>query len=75
MHYVVALSSFGADKESGSGPVSGLHESETKFQRISGLNAVFLRAGYFMENLLPQVGVIQNFGIWRRRCGRIYLCR
>jgi uncharacterized protein YbjT (DUF2867 family) len=63
VHYAVALSSFGADKESGSGPVSGLHELEVKLQRISSLNAVFLRAGYFMENLIPQVSVIQNFGI------------
>jgi uncharacterized protein YbjT (DUF2867 family) len=63
VHYAVTLSSFGADKESGSGPVSGLHELEVKLQRISGLNAVFLRAGYFMENLIPQVSVIQNFGI------------
>jgi uncharacterized protein YbjT (DUF2867 family) len=63
VHYVVALSSFGADKESGSGPVSGLHELEVKLQRISSLNAVYLRAGYFMENMIPQVSVIQNFGI------------
>jgi len=63
VHYAVALSSFGADKESGSGPVSGLHELEVKLQRISSLNAVFLRAGYFMENVIPQVSVIQNFGI------------
>jgi len=63
VHYAVALSSFGADKESGSGPVSGLHELEVKLQRIPSLNAVFLRAGYFLENLIPQVSVIQNFGI------------
>jgi uncharacterized protein YbjT (DUF2867 family) len=63
VHYAVALSSFGADKESGSGPVSGLNELEVKFQRISSLNAIYLRAGYFMENMIPQVSVIQNFGI------------
>lgn len=63
VHYVVALSSFGADKESGTGPVAGLHEMESRLQRIAGLNALNLRAGYFMENVLPQVGVIQNFGM------------
>jgi uncharacterized protein YbjT (DUF2867 family) len=63
VRYVVALSSFGADKEAGSGPVSGLHRMETMFSAISGLNSLFLRAGYFMENLLGQVGAIQNFGI------------
>ncbi|MGA2429627.1 MAG: NAD(P)H-binding protein [Candidatus Acidiferrum sp.] len=63
VHYVVALSSFGADKESGTGPVAGLHEMESRLQRIAGLNALYLRAGYFMENVLPQVGVIQKFGM------------
>jgi uncharacterized protein YbjT (DUF2867 family) len=63
VRYVVALSSYGADKEAGSGPVSGLHEMEARFAKIPGLNALFLRPGYFMENLLGQVGAIQNFGM------------
>lgn len=63
VRYVVALSSFGADQESGCGPVSGLHEMETRLAKIPGLNVLFLRAGYFMENLLGQVGAIQNFGV------------
>jgi len=63
VRYVVALSSFGADKESGTGPVAGLHEMESRFQQISGLNALYLRAGYFMENVLAQVGVIEKFGM------------
>jgi hypothetical protein len=36
---------------------------ESKFNHISGLNALHLRPGYFMESTLPQVGVIQNFGV------------
>jgi uncharacterized protein YbjT (DUF2867 family) len=63
VRYVVALSSYGADKESGSGPVSGLHGMETRLAKISGLNVLFLRPGYFMENLLGQVPAIQNFGM------------
>jgi uncharacterized protein YbjT (DUF2867 family) len=63
VRYVVALSSYGADKEAGSGPVSGLHGLETRFSKIPGLNVLFLRPGYFMENLLGQVGAIQNFGM------------
>jgi uncharacterized protein YbjT (DUF2867 family) len=63
VRYVVALSSFGADKEAGCGPVSGLHGMETRFAKIPGLNVLFLRPGYFMENLLGQVGAIQNFGV------------
>jgi uncharacterized protein YbjT (DUF2867 family) len=63
VRYLVALSSFGADQESGTGPVVGLHEMEAKLERITGLNALYLRAGYFMENVLSQIGVIQNFGV------------
>lgn len=60
--YAVVLSSFGADKPDKTGPVAGLHQLEKKLQAIPSLNALFLRAGYFMENLLPQVGVIKSFG-------------
>jgi uncharacterized protein YbjT (DUF2867 family) len=60
--YAVVLSSFGADKSHGTGPVAGLHSLEKKLEGISGLNALFLRAGYFMENLLPQAGVIRSIG-------------
>jgi hypothetical protein len=59
----VALSSIGADKPDQTGPVLGLHDLEQKLNGISGLNALYLRAGYFMENILPQVGVIQSAGI------------
>ena len=63
VEYAVVLSSIGADKPDKTGPVVGLHNLEQKLNGVSGLQAVYLRAGYFMENLLPQVGVIQNFGI------------
>lgn len=59
---VVLLSSVGADKSSKVGPVVGLYNFEQKLNGIKGLNAIYLRAGYFMENLLPQISVIQNFG-------------
>jgi uncharacterized protein YbjT (DUF2867 family) len=60
--HAVVLSSVGADKPDKTGPVVGLHNLEEKLNRIPGLNALYLRAGYFMENILPQVGVIQSFG-------------
>ncbi len=59
----VVLSSVGADKPDRTGVVKGLHDLEEIIGGIAGLNALFLRAGYFMENLLPQVGMIQSFGI------------
>ena len=61
--YAVVLSSVGADKSHGTGPVTGLHNLEKKLEGIPGLNALFLRAGYFMENLLPQAGMIKSMGI------------
>jgi uncharacterized protein YbjT (DUF2867 family) len=60
--HAVVLSSFGVDKPEKTGPVIGLHSLEEKLNGISGLNALYLRAGYFMENILPQVGVIKSFG-------------
>jgi uncharacterized protein YbjT (DUF2867 family) len=59
---VVALSSFGADKSSGTGPVVGLYELEQKLSQINNLNVLFLRPGYFKENTLPQAGVIRATG-------------
>ncbi len=55
---IVALSSIGADKTSGTGPVVGLHDFEEKLNQLAA-NVLSLRAGYFMENTLPQVGVIR----------------
>ncbi len=60
---VVSLSSFGADKESGTGPVAGLHNLEEKLNQIGDANVLHLRAGYFMENTLPQVGAIRKMGM------------
>ena len=60
--HVVSLSSFGADKPSGTGPVVGLHDLEQKLNQINGANVLHLRAGYFMENTLPQVGAIRMLG-------------
>ena len=60
---VVVLSSYGADKPGKTGPVTGLHRLEEKLNGVARLDAVYLRAGYFMENLLAQVGVIRGFGM------------
>ncbi len=62
VRYVVSLSSVGADKASGTGPVVGLYNLEQKLNLIDGVNILHLRAGYFMENTLPQVGAIRMTG-------------
>ncbi|MGO8732100.1 MAG: NmrA family NAD(P)-binding protein [Terriglobia bacterium] len=63
VEYAVVLSSIGADKTDKTGPVVGLHNLEQKLNGVASLKAVYLRAGYFMENLLPQVGIIRSFGV------------
>ena len=62
IHNVVALSSIGAELASGTGPVVGLHNLEQKLNQIPSANVVYLRAGYFMENTLPQVNPIRQMG-------------
>lgn len=62
VQHVVTLSSVGADKESGTGPVVGLHSLEQKLNAIPNLNVLHLRAGYFMENTLAQAGIIKAIG-------------
>lgn len=59
---VVALSSIGAEQPSGTGPVVGLYNLEQKLNQIASANVLYLRAGYFMENTLPQTGAIHKMG-------------
>jgi uncharacterized protein YbjT (DUF2867 family) len=61
--YAVTLSSFGAHNPEKTGPVVGLHYLEQKLNQIAGLNVLHLRAGYFMENTLAQVGIIKAMGL------------
>jgi len=58
---VVSLSSLGADKESGTGPIAGLHDFEQKLNQLKA-NVLHLRPGYFMENTLPQATAIRMTG-------------
>jgi uncharacterized protein YbjT (DUF2867 family) len=60
--HAVSLSSIGADKTEQTGPVVGLHHLEEKLNAIPGLNVLHLRAGYFMENTLAQIGIIKMMG-------------
>jgi uncharacterized protein YbjT (DUF2867 family) len=59
---IVSLSSIGADKPAGTGPVAGLHDFEQKLNQLAAANVLHLRAGYFMENTLGQVGAIRMMG-------------
>jgi len=59
---IVSLSSIGADKPAGTGPVAGLHDFEQKLNQLAAANVLHLRAGYFMENTLGQAGAIRMMG-------------
>jgi uncharacterized protein YbjT (DUF2867 family) len=61
--HVVVLSSLGADHAQGTGPIVGLYRLEQALRTLPGLNALFVRAGSFMENFLLNVGLIQTRGI------------
>lgn len=63
VRHVVALSSVGADKSSGTGPVAGLHYLEELLNKLADVNTLCLRAGYFMENTLAQIGIIKQMGV------------
>jgi uncharacterized protein YbjT (DUF2867 family) len=61
--FVVNLSSIGADKPSGAGPVTGLHRAENILNALTDVNIVHLRAGYFYQNFLANVGLVKQAGI------------
>lgn len=63
VQYVVSLSSIGADKPSGTGPVVGLHDFEQRLNQMPGVNVLHLRPGFFMENLLAQIQPIRGMGM------------
>jgi uncharacterized protein YbjT (DUF2867 family) len=62
--HVVLLSSIGAHHSAGTGPIVGVHEFEQRLSAIPGLNALFLRAGFFMQNVLMGLGSIKATGTY-----------
>jgi uncharacterized protein YbjT (DUF2867 family) len=61
--HVVALSSVGAHLKQGAGIVQGLQKMEEKLSAIDGINFMYLRAAYFMENTLGMPAMAKNMGI------------
>jgi uncharacterized protein YbjT (DUF2867 family) len=62
VRHVVLLSSWGAEKASGTGPIVGLHVFEEALKK-TGTISTFLRAGSFTENLLSVLPAAQHQGI------------
>lgn len=61
--YVVNLSSIGAHRTDGVGPVSGLHRAENALNQLQGVHIKHLRPAYFFANLLANVPLAKNAGI------------
>lgn len=61
--HVVLLSSIGGDKESGLGPIAGLHYFERRLHD-SGAKVTVLRPGYFMENVGMSLAPATEQGIF-----------
>jgi uncharacterized protein YbjT (DUF2867 family) len=61
--YALSLSSIGADRPSGNGPIAGLHALEQRLDRIPGHSPLHLRPGYFFENHLATMGLVKGMGI------------
>jgi len=59
---LVFLSSLGAERESGTGLIVGLHRVEQQL-KSPGASVVSLRAGGFMENFYGSLGTIRQQGI------------
>jgi uncharacterized protein YbjT (DUF2867 family) len=60
---LVFLSSLGAEQDAGTGPVLGLHDCERALGALKNVDIVFLRAGYFYENLIMNAGLIKKLHI------------
>jgi uncharacterized protein YbjT (DUF2867 family) len=62
VRHVVLLSSWGAEKPSGTGPIVGLHVLEEALKK-TGVLSTFVRAGSFTENLLAMLPAAQHQGV------------
>lgn len=60
---VVALSSIGGQHAEKTGPIVGLHNLEQKLNRVAGLNVLYIRPGYFMENLFMSISPMRSMGV------------
>jgi uncharacterized protein YbjT (DUF2867 family) len=61
--HVVFLSSIGADRASGTGPIASLHRQEQRLAAAPGLNVLALRPAYFFENHFMSLPLIMHQGI------------
>ena len=61
--YVVTLSSVGAHAPEGVGPVTGLHLAEEELNKLTDVNILHLRPGFFYVNFYGSLSMIKNMNI------------
>lgn len=61
--HAAVLSSVGAQSPSGTGPIVITHHAETTLPKAAGTKFTFVRAAYFMENILNFAQAIKNDGM------------
>lgn len=64
VRHLVFLSSLGADRPSGTGPIASLAEQEERLRRLDGVHRLVLRPGYFFENFAEALGAIRRHGVY-----------
>jgi uncharacterized protein YbjT (DUF2867 family) len=64
LRYLVLLSSLGAHHPAGTGPIVAVHGFEQRLNKLAGLNALYVRAGFFMENVFMGMGSIKAAGVY-----------
>jgi uncharacterized protein YbjT (DUF2867 family) len=61
--HAVVLSSVAAQQPSGTGPIVITHYAEANLPKAKGTTFTFVRAAYFMENILGNVGAMKGDGV------------
>jgi uncharacterized protein YbjT (DUF2867 family) len=61
--HAVMLSSIGAQRPSGTGPIVTVHYAETTLPKAAATRFTFLRAAYFMENILTNASAMKQDGV------------
>jgi uncharacterized protein YbjT (DUF2867 family) len=61
--YIVNLSSIGGHMPEGCGPVSGLYRAEQELNKLSDVNILHLRPGYFYINFYGSLSMVKDMHI------------
>ena len=61
--HVAVLSSVAAQHAAGTGPIVITHHAETELQKVAGTAFTFVRAAYFIENILGNVHPMKGDGV------------